>query len=271
MKRHATIIALGLGLTMSGCGAAASSDCFVPETRLPKRDAVIARVTGESERQVVEAVFDGDSQRAAALIQSDPALSRIQGGDFGDLLSIAIGRCDEGLLNRLLALKLDPDGPPASRAPLLLALRARTPAMAERLLAAGASANPRSGTDPRPLDEAILIGSVGGVRLLLDRGADPNRRGGLGETPLHIAIDSHRFRIAELLVERGADPWAADDSGGTLGAAVARESLSPDPADDAARRRLVDRARKLGWPWPPPDWRQVKALRAAGRWPPTRP
>lgn len=255
---------------MSGCSVAAANDCFVPETVLPKRDAVVARAKGGSERQVLEAAFDGDASRIATLVRADPALGQVQGGDFGDLLSIAIGRCDEALLDRLLALKLDPNGPQASRAPLMLALRAKTPAMAERLLAAGASANPRKAGDPRPLDEAILIGSLGGVRLLLDRGADPNRRGELGETPLHIAIDSHRFRIAELLIERGADPWAADDSGGTLGAAVAKESLSADPADDAARRRLVSHVRKLGWPWPPPDWRQVKALRSAGRWPPDR-
>jgi len=268
MKHHAAIAIFGLGLLMSGCDGAAASTCFVPETRLPKREAVLDRVQGQSQRQVVEAAFEGDGDRVEAMLRADPALGNVHGGDFGDLLSIAIARCDEALLDRMLARGVDPDGPRESRAPLLLALRAKTPAMAERLLKAGARADPRTVKDPRPLDEAILIGSAGAVRLLLDHGADPNRRGTLGETPLHVALDSHRFRIAELLVERGADPWAADDSGGTLGAAVAKTSLSRDPADDEARRRLVDRVRKLGWPWPPPDWRQVKAMRAEGRWPP---
>lgn len=268
MRRHAAVLLYGLGLIMSGCDASASSECFVPETALPERSKVLGRIQGESGRQIVEAAFAGEADQVAAMLRTDPALGKVRGGDFGDLLSIAIARCDPGLLDRMLSLGVDPNGPEGSRAPLLLALRSKTPVMAERLLKAGASPNPRAAEDPRPLDEAILIGSAGAVRLLLDRGADPNLRGKLGETPLHVAVDSHRFRLAELLVERGADPWATDDSGGTLGASIAKSSLSRDPEDEAARRRLEQHVRKLGWPWPPPNWRQVKALRAEGKWPP---
>lgn len=270
MTRHAATLALGLALMASGCAAAdGAGNCFVPETKLPTRAAVLERVQGQSQREIVEAAFDGAADRVQALLRTDPTLSRIHGGDFGDLLSIAVGRCDGELLQGLLAAGVDPNGPREVRAPLLLALRSKTPALAETLLRAGATANPRMASDPRPLDEAILIGSQGAVRLLLDRGADPNRRGTLGETALHVALDSHRFAIAELLIERGADPWVADDSGGTLGAAVAKGSLSREPADEQARLRLAAYVKKLGWPSPPPDWRAVKALREQGNWPPT--
>lgn len=255
---------------MSGCDGAGASACFVPETVLPQRKAVIDKLPGQAQRQVAEAAFDGQSDKVETMVRGDRALGDLHGGAFGDLLSIAVAQCDTAMLKRFLALGIPADGPAGGPAPLMLALRAKTPDMAEALLNAGASANPRTADAPRPIDEAILLGSAGAVRLLLDHGADANHVGKLGARPLNIAVDSHRFAIAELLLERGADPWAADDSGGTLGAAVAKPSLSRDPADEKARLRLVDRVRKIGWPWPPPDWRAVKAMRAEGRWPPAR-
>lgn len=258
-----------LGLVAMTSGCADARGCFVAETALPVRATVIAKATnGGAGRDLVTAVYEGDADGAVRLLARDPRLRDTHGGTLGDLLSIAVARCDKPMVERLLAAGVPADGPAGAEPPLTLALRATEPWFAETLLQAGASPNRRAGAGGRPLDDAVLLGSAGAVRLLLDHGARLDDVDSLGATPLQTALDAHRFAIAELLVARGADVWAADRSGGTLGWAVSRPQLALNADDAAAHARLAARLRTIGWPQPVPSPAEVRALTARGAWPP---
>ncbi|PZN94451.1 MAG: hypothetical protein DCF31_09500 [Alphaproteobacteria bacterium] len=254
-------------LAMTACADA--RDCFAPDTALPRRDAVLAAAgAGTPAHRLLVAVYDGDLDTATTTIRTHPDLGRAPAGaPFTDPLSIAIATCRKPMVERLLAAGVPAD-PPGAEPPLLLALRANDPWFATALLKAGASANAGSGRDDRPLDAAILLGSLEKLRLLLDHGARLDHRDSLGATPLQTAIDAHRFAAAELMLARGADPWAADRSGGTLGWAVSRPALATDADDKAAHQRLAARLDDFGWPRPAPSPREVRDLAASGRWPP---
>ena len=268
MRLSGTLLAAAL-LAMSGCADAGG--CFIAGTVLPERSAVLARVNnGGAGRDLMAAVFDGDAGAAARMLAHDPALRSTTGGTLADLISVAVSRCDKPMVERLLAAGVAADPSGSAFPPLMLALRATEPWYAETLLKAGASANARGTGGDRPLDNAIVAGSMGAVRLLLDHGARIDDRDGTGATPLQTALDGHRFAIAELLIARGADPWAADRSGGTLGWAVSRPSLARNPDDSAAHDRLAGRLKAMGWPHPAPSPAEVRGLVATGVWPPAR-
>lgn len=255
-------------LMTSGC---ADAGCFIPETVLPKREAVMARVdNGQAGRDLMAAVFDGDVATATRLVSGDRRLALTNAGVLADLLSVAVSTCRKPMVEALLAAGVPADGPPGRYPPLMLALRADEPWFAETLLKAGASSNSGKDQPVRPLDNAIVEGSSGAVRMLIDYGARLDDRDSTGATPLQTALDSHRFAIAELLIARGADPWAADNSGGNLGWAVSRPSLALTDEDNAAHARLAAKLPGMGWPSPAPTPEQVRALAAAGKWPPAR-
>ena len=254
---------------MTGCADART--CFIAGTALPDRAKVLAKVSnGGAGRDLMAAVFDGDVAGTTQRLAHDPRLRDTNGGPLADLLSVAIATCNKPMVERLLAAGVRADGPGAGYPPLMLALRANEPWYAETLLKAGASPDARDPKSERPLDNAIVIGSAGAVRLLLDHGARLDTTDSLGATPLQTALDAHRFAIAELLIARGADPWAADASGGTLGWAVSRPSLAQSTDDAAAHKRLVARMTQIGWPSPAPSPADVRKLRSQGQWPPPR-
>lgn len=265
MARYPILLLAALAVT----GCADARGCFVPETVLPTQAAVLAKVdNGAAGRDLVAAVFAGNVDAAVRILAADPRLRTTHGGPLGDLLSIAIATCNKPMVERLLAAGVPANGPAGAERPLTLALRATEPWFAEALLKAGASPNRSGGR--RPLDDAIMLGSAGAVRLLLDHGAQVEDSDSLGARPLQTALDAHRFAIAELLIARGADPWATDKSGGTLGWAVSRPSLSLSKDDAAAHARLAAKLKSLSWPNPAPSPAEVRALRDRGAWPPRR-
>ena len=267
MFRRQLLLAAAV-LAMTGC---ADASCFIPETVLPKREVVLAQVDhGQAGRELMMAVYDGDATAVAQKLARDPLLKSTQGGVFGDLLSVAVARCDKTMVSRLLASGVPADGPPGNEPPLTLALRVTEPWFAETLLNAGASPNRLRKSGGRPLDDAIMIGSVGAVELLIAHGARLDARDSFDATPLHTALYSDSFAIAELLIARGADPWAVDRRGGSLGGAVSQPSLSRTPGDAEAQARLAAKLPMMGWPMPPPTPTELRALVAAGKWPPAR-
>ena len=65
------------------------------------------------------------------------------------------------------------------------------------------------------LEQAIKLGDIDTVRLILDAGADVNTQNEFGYTPLMIASILGQTEIANLLIQRGADIDARDNGGDT--------------------------------------------------------
>ena len=251
---------------MSGCQSQAA--CFIPNTVLPKPEAVSALSEGgQSIRDMVEAVAKGDRAAAERLLSADPRLANHGDGQNLDLLTLAISRCDKPMVELLLANGVNPDGP-NGEVPLSLALRANEPWYAAALLGAGASPNPT--TDERfwPLTSVIGINSLGAVRLLLDNGADVNYRDRVGISALYSAVAMQNYRIAELLLERGADPWIVTSNGDTIGAAATGSVRPGEAVEIAARERVMAQLSAAGWTFPAPNHAEVRAAVQEGRWPP---
>lgn len=261
------ILPVVLAIAAAGGGGVAEASCFLPEATPPGRHATLADPKlGVLTRALAAALFNRDLARAEAVLRSHPALAKARIDTDDDMLAVAVASCDPRAVSLLLHRGASADGD-GRGVPLGLALMATGPDLAQALLSGGASPTP-----PRnPLSAfrtAIAAGSTGGVRMLLDFRGDPNVADRLGHRPLQVALDAERFAIAELLLERGADPWAIDSGGGNLGSSVHTPMVTTLAGDVEARRRLVARLSRLGWPAPPPSPETIRALALRGRWPP---
>ncbi|KRC81383.1 hypothetical protein ASE13_03030 [Sphingomonas sp. Root241] len=251
-----------------GCESDARADCFAQGTELPtRRDTLTDQRLGAAARDFGEALFDGDLERAEQLLRGDPGLARRRVGTHYDMLSVALATCRVDVVDLVIRGGAPLNGVEDKGLPLRIALRAKDPTFAHRLLEAGASPGP-AGNPAGPLRTAITLNSLGAVRMLLDFRADPNAMEATGNRPLHTALDMEHFRIAELLLDRGADPWAIDSGGGNLGSAATTRMLTESAEEAEARRRLAARLKKLGWPEPAPSPREVREAAAGGNWPP---
>ncbi len=246
---------------------AALASCFVGGTALPdSRAALAAADHGQAGRDLMAAVLKGEVGEAQRRLRADPALKATRGGPGGDLLSLAIARCDKPMVSALLDLGVPPDGA-ADAVPLSLALRATDPALATQLLSAGASPQRRAAY--WPLKAAIGLNSLGAVRLLLQHGARINDHDATGATPLRLAVEQQNFRIAELLLEKGADPWAVGSNGETVGTVLSGPMRPGEPEEQAARPRVLDGLKAAGWRIPgAPDAKETRRLVLTGAWPP---
>jgi len=266
--RKTFLLSPALALMTMGCETDARADCFAQGTELPtRRDTLTDQRLGTAARDFAEALFDGDLSKAGQLLRGDPGLARRRVGTHYDMLSVALASCRLDAVDLVVRGGAPLNGVEDKGLPLRLALRAKDPAFAHRLLEAGASPNP-PGNPEGPLRTAITLNSLGAVRMLLDFRADPEVMEATGNRPLHIALDMEHFRIAELLLDRGADPWAIDSGGANLGTAATTKMLTDSAEEAEAQRRLAARLQKLGWPEPVPSFRAVREAAAAGQWPP---
>ncbi|MEZ5320052.1 MAG: ankyrin repeat domain-containing protein [Vicinamibacterales bacterium] len=124
----------------------------------------------------------------------------------------------------------------AGWAPLHDAQAFRDDEMSERLLAAGATADPRARDGRTPLHVAAVSGKLGGAFVLCRHGADPTRTDAAGHTPFDLAgdpgvtRDPSRVRVEDLplLVK-----WLQPDGGCAAVAAKARAAGRPVPDEEA--------------------------------------
>jgi ankyrin repeat protein len=156
----------------------------------------------------LQALYQGDEERARQLLPPDDELSVFEAAAFGrDERLAAILRGDPAQ-----AKAFSDDGFTA----LHLAVFGRQEQAARVLLDAGADPNvlATSSLAPvPPLGTAAFVRSVSLARLLLDHGADPNRPGEGGFTALHAAAQNGDEQLAQLLLERGADRGLAAEDG----------------------------------------------------------
>ena len=167
--------------------------------------------------EALQALYEGDEERARRLLPPDGELSVFEAAAFGR----------EEPLREILrndpaqAAAFSGDGFTA----LHLAVFGRQEEGARLLLEAGADPNVLATSEfarVPPLGTAAFVRSVPLARLLLDHGADPNRPGEGGFTALHAAAQNGDEELARLLLERGADPGLTADDGrrpGDLGLA----------------------------------------------------
>ncbi len=134
--------------------------------------------------EIHQAVRDGDRDRVAALLRSDPSLVS-QADDEDAWLSKPIHFAAMGGHLEIAAL----------------------------LLEAGADLEAGDSDESRPLDVAANAGQIEMVEFLLDRGADIDRKDNNGSCPLSFASRAGHADVMRLLIERGADLAAVHEDG----------------------------------------------------------
>ncbi|MBB5710891.1 hypothetical protein FHT02_002131 [Sphingomonas xinjiangensis] len=261
--------------------AAADINCFSkrPSVVRPDRNRVLASLSnGASGRTLADAILDGRVDEARAILTRDPRLidtavlpeaNGIQppAGQYGDLLTLAVSRCDADAARMLFDQGMPRDGVLAGNA-LSLAILADDPRMAELLLRSGASPDPQQRGGEDPMRAAITFSHIGGVMTLLRHGADPRWSDSFGIDRVRLALDAEQAEIAELLVDKGGTLWSVAGDG-----SMAAHELLGEPvvfgsdAAKAARARLIARAKQDGIGWPPPNRATVKRMVTAGNWP----
>lgn len=154
----------------------------------------------ESMSQALQALFQGDRERARRILPPNEQLTVFEAAAFGRL-----ARLRELLAaDPACARAFSEDGFTA----LHLAVFASQEESARVLIEGGADVNVRStGSIARvpPLGTAAFVGSVPLARVLLNAGADVNGQGAEGFTALHTAAQNGDVEFARELLARGAD------------------------------------------------------------------
>jgi uncharacterized protein len=158
--------------------------------------------------EALQALYQGDEQKARELLRPDEELSVFEAAAFGRL-------------ERLRQI-LDEDPAQANAfsgdgfTALHLAIFGGQEEAIRVLLDRGADPNALSTSEIAkvpPLGTAAFVRSNALASLLLDAGADPNGRGEGGFTALHSAAQNEDEELGRLLLDRGADPSLAADDG----------------------------------------------------------
>jgi hypothetical protein len=279
---------MSLILALGGCSVArailADSPCFTERlVVIPNRELVLANATnGQAGRDIAAAVFDGKIDDVTAMIKRDIRLfntavtydkdkfSERPKGQYGDLLTFAISRCDLAMEKHLLDLGMPVNGIEIGGA-LTLALLADTPEMAELLLQRGASPDPQKLGGENAMNEITSFQQVGGVMMLLRHGLDLNWEDEFGYNHLQNALGMEQYRIAELLIEKGANPWRIGTGGRLLAQSFSRLPILDRPVENEARLRLLAKTKAEApvkdFDWPLPDPKTVRKMVLLGKWP----
>jgi ankyrin repeat protein len=197
----------------------ANSRCFTQRNvLLPNRELVLANATnGQSGKEIAEAVLDGRTEDVTAMLKRDARLlqtkivydkakaSEAPDGQYGDLLTLAVSRCDLAMEKHLLDLGM-PVNCVEIGAALTLALLADTPEMAELLLQRGASPDPQKLGGQNAMREITSFSQIGGAVMLIRHGPDLNWQNQFGNGHLQTAVDMEQYQIAEVLIAKGANP-----------------------------------------------------------------
>jgi uncharacterized protein len=156
----------------------------------------------------MQALYEGDPERARRLLPPDERLTVFEAAAFGREQRLRVLLVDEPDL----VAALSDDGFTA----LHLAVFAGQETAARMLIEHGADVN-ACATAPfarvRPLGTAAFARSLGLARILLDAGADVDGRSADGHTALHTAAHNGDLELVRELLDRGADPTARSDSG----------------------------------------------------------
>lgn len=160
--------------------------------------------------QALQALYQGDTERARGLLGPDDTLAAPEAAAFGrvDRLQQLIDQ------DRSAANEWSDDGFSA----LHLAIFGGQEETARCLVDNGADLEALSRHETivvRPLHTAAFVQSPALAEILLDAGADPNGRAEHDFTALHSAAQNNDAELARLLLDRGGDPSLETDAGKT--------------------------------------------------------
>lgn len=202
----ALVAGLGLG---TGLTAWAAQPPRVVHEATPVA-STSARALG---RQLIEALVQGDSAEARALIRAGADVNRRSLGD-GTPLILAARNGDLALVELLLERGADPElMSPGDGNPLIMAAGRGGLDVTRRLVEAGAEVDAIVRGDETPLINAARSGDLAVVRYLVEQGADVNlavmapRLARLAEerrSPLGEAVKRGHVAVADYLRARGA-------------------------------------------------------------------
>jgi hypothetical protein len=278
------VLPVMLALALGGCSVMANSRCFTErDVLLPDRELVLANVSnGQAGRDIAAAVFDGKIDDVTAMIKRDNRLFTTQAvydknkfserpdGQYGDLLTFAVSRCDLAMEQHLLDLGMPINGTQIGSA-LTVALLADKPEMAELLLQKGASPDPQKLGGENTMREITSFSQLGGVLMLLRHGLDVKWQNQFGNGHLQTAVDMEEYRIAKALIDKGANPWQISGGGAMPVQLMTGPLILENAVENEARLRLVGKieadAKTKGLPWPPPDFKTVRKMVLLGKWP----
>lgn len=158
----------------------------------------------------MQALYEGDMERAHELVGPDDTLSAPEAAAFGRV-------------ERLRRL-LDEDSSAANAwsddgfSVLHLAIFGGQEETTKLLVENGADLEALSRHESivvRPLHTAAFVRSAPLAKILLDAGADPNSRAEHDFTALHSAAQNDDVELARLLLDRGAEPSLTTEGGRT--------------------------------------------------------
>lgn len=273
-----------MALTLGGCAMGASNNCYTKRAVItPNASLVHKNIThGQSGRDIADAIFAGDNARVLAILKADPKVANAEvtydpalsterpKGQYGDILTLAVSRCDLGLVADLLDAGLPVNGVQLGQA-LSTALLADSPEMGELLLRAGADTDPQKRGGINVMQEVSTFSAVGAAMMLLRHGLDVNWEDEFGDGHLDVAVSMQQFHIAELMIEKGASQWRIGGAGNMAVRSFSAPLLLVNPENEAARQRLLLKA-KMQWEagglsWPIPNFVTIREKVLAGEWP----
>jgi beta-lactamase regulating signal transducer with metallopeptidase domain len=165
-------------------------------------NGILARFAGP---QLVQALMDGDTETARALIEAGANVNHWSPGD-GTPLIMAARLEDADLVSELIAAGADVNQVAhGDGTPLIVAARQDDTRIAALLLRAGADVNQPAPGDGNPLIAASSSGNMSLVRMFVEAGAEVNAIVRNDETPLINAARHGRLDVARYLIEHGAD------------------------------------------------------------------
>jgi hypothetical protein len=275
---------VALIFALGGCSAMANDNCFTQRSLiLPNRDLILSKISnGQSGREIAEAVLDDRIDDVVTRLKRDPRLmtsevaydrnkySEQPDGQYGDLLTFAVSRCNLAMMKQLFDLGMPADGVQIGTA-LELALLSDRPEMAELLFQRGASPDPQKKGGKNLFTSVAAFRHVGGAMMLIRHGLDLNWEDEFGYNHLQTAVAMEQYNIAELLIEKGASPWRIGAGGAIPAQYFARPMILENPTENKVRLRLLaiveKEAASKGFPWPLPDFKGVRQKLFSGEWP----